>query len=181
MGGGDPPGAVPVDDPVPLVVPGDVLPVDVLDDDVGSVVAVEPSGVVGVPDVALGVVDEVPLGAGVSVGVVDDPSTVAEEVLSEGAAGLTPPLPGVVEIPPVARTLTLTWMVVVTEVEAGADVPNLVDAFAESPLATAAGDSVRATSGADGWVGAGPLDSALGVVTRAGAAGLACATLTVRV
>jgi hypothetical protein len=35
VGGVDPPGAVPVDEPVPLVVPDDELPVVVLDDEVG--------------------------------------------------------------------------------------------------------------------------------------------------
>ena len=159
------------------------MPVDVLDDEVGWVVAVEPSGVVGVetPDVPLDAVDEVPPGVWVSVGVVEDPPAVVEAVLSEGAAGLTPPLPGVVEMPPVARTLILTGVVVVTEVEAGGDMPGLVDALVESLSATPAGAGVRATSGDDGTVGAGPLDSALGVVTRAGAAGAAGATLTVRV
>jgi hypothetical protein len=34
VGGVDPPGAVPVDEPVPLVVPGTELPVVVLDDEV---------------------------------------------------------------------------------------------------------------------------------------------------
>jgi hypothetical protein len=47
-GGGDPPAALPVDDPVPVVVPeGEVVPVGVLDE-VGWVGTVELGGVVDV-------------------------------------------------------------------------------------------------------------------------------------
>lgn len=164
---------------------------DVLDDEVGWVVAVELSGVVDVedPDVAPEPVVEAPvedkpeveleLEVEVSVEVVEGSPVVAEVLLSDGAAGLTPPFPGVVEMPPVARTLTLTGAVVVIRVEVGADAPGLFDAVAESPSATA-GVCVRATSGEEETVGAGPLDSALGVVMRAGAAGVACATRTTR-
>jgi hypothetical protein len=190
-GGGDPP-AEPVDDSVPVVVPGEVLPVDVLDDEVGWVVAVEPSGVVDVedPGVAPEPVVEVPvedepgveleLEVEVSVEVVEGSPVVDEALLSEGAAGLTPPLPGVVEMPPVARTLTLTGAVVVIWVEVGADAPGLFDAVAESPPATPVGGCGRATSGEEETVGAGPLDSALGAVMRSDAAGDACATRTTR-
>jgi len=158
----------------------------VLDDEVGWVVAVELSGVVDVssPGVAVDPVveDEVPVGIGVSVGVVEDPPVVVEPLLSEGAIGLTPPLPGAVEMPPLARSLILTGVVVVTEGEFDADPSGLVvDALAESPLATPAGAWVRAISGDDGTVAAASLDSARGVVMRAGAAGAAGATLTVRV
>jgi hypothetical protein len=49
------------------VVPGEVLPVDVLEDDVGGVVAVEPSGVVevGSPGVPVVAVDVAPVDVGV--------------------------------------------------------------------------------------------------------------------
>lgn len=115
MGGGVPPGVVPVDDPVPVVVPAEVLPVDVLDDEVGWVAPAEPSGVAGVdePGVGLDAVGDVLVGVGVTVGVVEDPPVVVEGLLSSGATGLTPPLPGAVEMPPVARTLILTGVVVV--------------------------------------------------------------------
>ncbi|HET6869847.1 MAG TPA: hypothetical protein VFH80_28295 [Solirubrobacteraceae bacterium] len=149
MGGGDPPGAVPVvDDPVPVVAPVDVAPVDVLDDEVGWVVALELSGVVGVEDpaVAPDSVDGVPVEVevevevevDVEVRVVVDPAVAPVLLPSEGAVGLTPPLPGVVEMPPVARTLILTGVVVVVESEVGV-AAGLVDALAESPVATPAG------------------------------------------
>jgi hypothetical protein len=139
-------------------VPGDVLAVDVLDDEVGWTGAVEPSGVVDVdePGVVEDGVDDAPVagGVGASVGVVVDPLVAVEVLLSAGATGLTPPLPGAVEMPPVARSLTLTGVVVVIEVEVCADAPGLTGAFAESPLATPAGDCGRATSGEADAVGA---------------------------
>ena len=162
---------------------------DVLVDEVGWVVTVEPSGVVDVEDpgvapavdvVPLGVEPEVELEVEISVGVVEGSPTMVEALLSAGAAGLTPPLPRGVEMPPVARTLVLTGVVVVIGVEVDADAPGLFDATAGLPLAAPAGVWVRATSREARTVGAGPPDSALGVVMRDGAAGAAGASLTTR-
>jgi hypothetical protein len=115
-GGGDAAGAGLVDDPVPVVVPVDELPVDVLDGGVGGVVAVEFSGVVEVesPGVSVDPVDVAPLDVGVCVAVVEDPPAVFEVLLSEGAFGLTPPPLSAVEVPPVGRGLTLTVVVAVS-------------------------------------------------------------------
>lgn len=59
---------------------------------------------------------------------------------------------------------------------------GLVDpvAAAESPSTPLAADCVRSASEYDGTVGPGSLDAVLGVTTCLGAAGAACATLTVR-
>jgi hypothetical protein len=141
-----------------------------LDGTLGWVVAAEPSGVVDVEDwdVALDSVDEVPVDVDVEVDVevVEDAPVVAEVLLSFGAVGLTPPLPGMVEMPPVARTLILTGVVVVTRVEVGADAPGLLVALAASPLAAAAGDWVCATSDAAGTLGPRSLGSTVGKVMR---------------
>ena len=181
MGGVDPPGAVPVDDPVPVAVPGAELPVDVLDAVVDEVVTVAPSVVVDVesPGVPLVSVDGVPVGVGVSVGVVEDPPVVAEVLLSAGALGLTPPPLSAVDVPPVARSLIFTGVVVVIEVEIGAGGPGLVDALAVSPLATPGGGCVRAISG-KGEADPGSLEWAVRVAARSGAAGAAGATMAGR-
>ena len=115
-GGGDPPGAGLLGDPVPAVVPAEELPVAVLDGVVGGVVAVELSGVVevGSPGVSVDAEDVAPVDVVLCVGVVEDPPVVFEVLLSEGAVGLTPPPLSAVEVPPVARSLTLTGVVVVT-------------------------------------------------------------------
>jgi hypothetical protein len=169
---------------VPVVVLGEALPVDVLDAEPGCVVTVEPSGVVDVedPDVAPGADDGVPaeLEVEISVGDVEGPPVAAEVPLSDGAVGLAPPLPAAVEMPPVARTLTLTGVIVVVEVKVDAGESGLRDALAESPLATPAGDWVRATSGDDGALGPGLAASTPGVVRRWDAAGATGATLTTR-
>jgi hypothetical protein len=152
--------------------------VDVLDGGVGGVVAVELCGVVevGSPGVSVDAEDVAPVDVVLCVGVVEDPPVVFELLLSEGAVGLTPPPLRAVEVPPVARTLTLTGVVVVTEVEFGASAPDLVDALAESLLATPTGAWVRATSGEGGTVGAGSLDAALAAAVWTNAARGAGAT-----
>lgn len=155
---------------------------DVLDDDVGGGVAVELTGVVevGSPGVPVVAVDVAPVDVGVWVGVVEDPPVVVEVLLSEGAVGLTPPPLRGIEVPPVARSLTLTGVVVVIEVEFEASAPALVDALAESPLAAATGVCGRSTSGETGTIGAGSLDAALVAAVWITAAGCARATLTTR-
>ena len=86
-----------------------------LDGGVGGAVAVEPCGVaeVGSPGVPVDDVDVAPVDVGLCVGIVEDPPVVLE-VLSAGAVGLTPPPLSAVEVPPVARSLTLTGVIVVT-------------------------------------------------------------------
>ncbi len=156
---------------------------DVLDGGVDGAVAVELCDVdeVGSLGVSVDAVDVAPVDVRVCVGVVEDPPVVLEVLLSDGAVGLTPPPLSAVEVPPVARGLTLIGVVVVTSVEFGSSAPDLVGALAESPLASPAGESVRAASGADGTVGARPLEAALGAAVWSTAAWGAGATLTTRV
>ena len=182
MGGVDPLGAVPVEDPVPVVVPGDELPAEVLDDEVGWVVGVELASVgdVGSPGVWLDVVDGVPVEAGGVVGVVDDSPGMVEVVPSEGAEGLTPPPLSAVEAPPVACSLILTGVAEVIEVEIGARGPGSVAALAPSPLVTAAEACVRAISREEGRLGPGSFDAALCTAVCADAAGGAGATIAAR-
>ena len=81
-----------------------------------------PAGVVDVgspglwPDVVEVLLDEDADEEGVTVAVVEVPLLVAE-VLSAGALGLAPPPLTAIEMPPLARTLTLARMVVVIVVD----------------------------------------------------------------
>lgn len=121
----DPPGAVPVADPVPVVEPVDdpfvdELPVVVPDEDVCPGL-VELPGVVEVPapdDPVEPVEDVLDEDAVVDVvlGVVDEPS-VGVAAVSAGALRLAPPPLIPIATPPVARTLTLVVVVVVVVVE----------------------------------------------------------------
>ena len=162
--------------------PVDELPVAVLDDEVDGLVLVELSGVVEVESPGASPVSavELPVEVGVAVGVVEEPPVVLEALLSEGAVGLTPPPLNAVEIPPVARSLTLTGAVVVIEVETDGDAPGLVDDLAESPLAAPAEACGRAISGAGARAVPESLDSALGEAARCGATVRAGATTTGR-
>jgi hypothetical protein len=118
------------------------------------------------------VVDEL----AVSVRVVEAPSLLVEVLLSDGAVGLTPPPPIGVEMPPVARSLTLVGPIVVIEVEVDAGDPGLAGAAAESLELTPVEECAGATSAGGDSAGAVSLDGATGAETRTGVAGRACAT-----
>jgi hypothetical protein len=172
VGGGDSPGAVPVDDPVPVAVPGDEVPVDVLDDEAGWVVAFELGSVVDdeSPGVWLDPVADVPVTVGVSVGVVEDPAVVLEVLLSEGAEGLTPPPLWAVEVPPVGRSLILTGVFVVIEVDIEPGGADFVGAFVESLPAAPAAVGALTVSLEGNTADDGSLDRSLGAAAREGAA-----------
>lgn len=185
---------VPVDDPAAVVVPGEELPVVVLDepDEAGlvelvDVLDVEPVGV------SVELVEEIPVpvpaplelelevDVDVSVGDVEEPSGVVELLTPlAGALGLAPPPLRAVEMPPVARTLTL--VVVVVEIVVDACAAGLPEVGAPLPaLASPTGARVGATN--IGWDAAGAAapesalatESTLGATGRAGATAAACA------
>ena len=185
---------MPVDDPAPVVVPEEELAVVVLDepDEAGlvepvDVLDVEPVGVsvefveeVPVP-VPAPVEPEVDVDVDESVGDVEEPSGVVEVLTpSAGALGLAPPPLRAVEMPPVARTLTL--VVVVVEIVVDACAAGLLAVGAALPaLASPTEGRVGATN--IGWDSAGvaapgsalATESTLGVTGCAGATAAACA------
>lgn len=170
----DPPFAVPVDDPapdvpvVPDVLPDDVLPVPVPEapevpgapeapeapDDGEPAEPVEPivPVVPGLEDVDDSAVPVEPgaVEVAVSVEVVDVPSPVPAAMLSPGALGLTPPPLITVEMPPLARSLTLVTTVVVEPEDAELPDAPVPDAELPAPApAPAAGGRAAIVAGND--------------------------------
>jgi hypothetical protein len=112
----------------------------------------------------------------VSVRLVEEPSVSVEVLPSEGAVGLTPPPLIGVEMPPVARSLTLVGPIVVIGAEVDAVDPGLVDAVDESLGATPVGECTGAIRTGGETTGAVSLGWAAGAVTTLGVAGRACET-----
>lgn len=123
---------------------------------------------------------DTPVVPGVLGVVVEEPSVGVDVPPSNGALGLTPP-PVAAVAPPVARSLTLTGLVVVIEVELDGAALRLVDAAAESPEARVLEDAGAGVIGRGaGTTGTASLESALGVAACGVAVVRGCATIAAR-